>query len=513
MESAKSTPADPLRTPEKIRRIDGQHQPPPWAVKTPKQLSHPPRRTLHRPLPPPGRVTKLPDKYEILWRIFNAMDSSLRLLRMRKSMPMFSRISTMVECMTERRFGYGHLAQLKFLLPEEIVIKGVSLLDDETRCMKRDLHVKLNPGVVRNDKKRKRGHGTGATSLRDLLSLRLSEFHETQPEGTEIPKAILPEPFNRLEEDQEINTAKTSRFVSHAEVSAADSLPVMHPKPSSHLSQSFRIHFSGKTRNVTPVTAATSSPVIGPTYSSPEPTCTGANVSMTMTTPSSQLPSTCSRSFVHDGSQFPEQEGSPIQLCSTPSKFMGSTPPLLPPKRTSISPEEEEPTSTSRVIVRRPFCARVLKFDGHIEKANVELELSDTDSDDILDTLPEDLLQSLKLKDKTSDEQQATRRKTMASIPRIFDRILYLFQSTKSSFIRREELINKLTECHSDIVDECEIEEQLKLLQGIIPDWISHKLCPDRGILYCINKTLSPELLRARINKAAWHGSRSSKYI
>ncbi|KAL9275844.1 CDT1-like protein [Drosera capensis] len=166
------------------------------------------------------------------------------------------------------------------------------------------------------------------------------------------------------------------------------------------------------------------------------------------------------------------------------------TPALVPPRRISMSPD----VSIS--------CARVLNFDSPVEKATVELELSNTESNDLLDIVSENLLKLIKQKERTPDEQVMW-RKTIAGVPKIFDRILYLFQCAKTSFIEREEVIIKLTEFHSDTVDESEIMEQLKLLREIIPEWISEKMSSSMSILYCVNKTLSPDVPRARIDKAA----------
>ncbi|KAI7991665.1 hypothetical protein LOK49_LG12G03002 [Camellia lanceoleosa] len=71
--------------------------------------------------------------YEILGKFFNSLDSSIRLLRLRRSVSTFTNIFPKVECLTDRRFSYGHLAQLKFILPDVIEIKKV-LVHDERTC-------------------------------------------------------------------------------------------------------------------------------------------------------------------------------------------------------------------------------------------------------------------------------------------------------------------------------------------------------------------------------------------
>lgn len=50
-----------------------------------------------------------------------------------------------------RSFGYNHLAQLKFILPEAIEIKKILVRDDRTSCMKPDLNISLNFSIVQTD--------------------------------------------------------------------------------------------------------------------------------------------------------------------------------------------------------------------------------------------------------------------------------------------------------------------------------------------------------------------------
>lgn len=81
-----------------------------------------------------------------------------------------------------RRFSYGHLAQLKFILPEAIVVKKVMLQDDRTSCMKPDLHVILEADAIKNDGKLK--SGSGNLHMRRVFRARLVEFFKSHPEVT-----------------------------------------------------------------------------------------------------------------------------------------------------------------------------------------------------------------------------------------------------------------------------------------------------------------------------------------
>ncbi|KAK1555740.1 hypothetical protein Q3G72_030704 [Acer saccharum] len=75
------------------------------------------------PSKPTHASTKLPEKYRQLFKFFNSLDSAIRLLKLKRSMSTLTNISPKIECLTDRRFSYSDLAQLKFLLPEAIEIK------------------------------------------------------------------------------------------------------------------------------------------------------------------------------------------------------------------------------------------------------------------------------------------------------------------------------------------------------------------------------------------------------
>ncbi|XP_044952438.1 uncharacterized protein LOC123402578 isoform X1 [Hordeum vulgare subsp. vulgare] len=59
--------------------------------------------------------------YEILCEFFNCFESSTRLLRMKGSKATFPNICASIRNLAERRFTYGHLAQLKYIMPEAMV--------------------------------------------------------------------------------------------------------------------------------------------------------------------------------------------------------------------------------------------------------------------------------------------------------------------------------------------------------------------------------------------------------
>ncbi|KAE9460666.1 hypothetical protein C3L33_07459, partial [Rhododendron williamsianum] len=132
----------------------------------------------------------------------------------------------------------------------------------------------------------------------------------------------------------------------------------------------------------------------------------------------------------------------------------------------------------------------------------------------IFDILPENLLESIKEKERQALEEkdpaisQAKRRQKMiASLPKLFDMIRFLFQSIKHSVVTKEEFMHRIVANHLDIVDRREVEEQLKLLQELAPEWIYEKLASGGGLLiwqafHLINKMFSPDSMRARLVEA-----------
>jgi hypothetical protein len=79
-----------------------------------------------------------------------------------------------------RRFTHSHLAQLKYIMPEAIVINKILLRDDTTCCMYPDLQVNLLVSAVENVVKQK---GEAAyLALRRVFRQRLVEFYREHPE-------------------------------------------------------------------------------------------------------------------------------------------------------------------------------------------------------------------------------------------------------------------------------------------------------------------------------------------
>ncbi|KAH9292498.1 hypothetical protein KI387_042315, partial [Taxus chinensis] len=76
------------------------------------------------------------------------------------------------------------------------------------------------------------------------------------------------------------------------------------------------------------------------------------------------------------------------------------------------------------------------------------------------------------------------RQQMLACLPKLFNMIRDIFRSIKRSVITRQELIHKIISNHCDVTDRSEVEEQLQLLQELVPDWISGRTSTSGDFLY-----------------------------
>ncbi|KAK6164517.1 hypothetical protein DH2020_001381 [Rehmannia glutinosa] len=622
MEAAKSSPLSsfkskkqlhsPAPSDQKTRKVpDPELDPNPWSVKTPGKPADPPRRSRHRGAAlsikeireaalklrergsdPPARIDpvveseighvakprksagaeiKLPEKYELLDKFFNSLDSSIRLLQLKRSATTFTNISPQIETLTDRRFTYSHLAQLKFIMPEAIVVEKVLRHDERTSCMKPDLRITLNVKAIESKSKSK--SLSGNLLLRKVFRGRLLDFFKSHPEvhrydrnytdfekfitifmlladevtaitnllcigqhhGDEVPEEALPEPFSRLKENASAKSAQPSASSSMSETPNLASFG-RQTVAGSHLSPSFKARFAQRgtshhTANLKQDQSVDSenkfpgspsgketSP-IAPKSHSKSSLMSSVMPKCSSYTPSKSPPETpvkCINSIKDD-----EQSSvgiipglrTPVDLASTPAKLMSSTPMLNPPKRCYMSPDDNNSYRSPSKLVRRPPPNRPLKFDTPVKNVKVDVDFggnqSSSTGDDILDILPEALLQSIREKEMLaamerdpSISQAKRRRQVIASLPKRFDMIYYLFQSIRRSVVTKEELIQKIINGDLEVTDKREVEEQLRLLQELAPEWIYEKSISSGDLLVCVNKISSPEMIRTRLSEA-----------
>ncbi|XP_065876057.1 CDT1-like protein a, chloroplastic [Euphorbia lathyris] len=480
-------------------------------------------------------TAKLPAKYEMLGEFFDCLDSSIRLLRLKGSMSNFTNISAKIECLSDRRFSQRHLAQLKYIMPEVIEIKRVLMFDERTSCMKPDLHVSINVDAIELDGNSK--SSSKNLQLRKIFRSRLAEFCKAHPQGDEIPEDLLPEPFNRPKQDQAPNSSSSIEISTDAYVGQSHKAPLaakQEPAVASHFSRSFRRHFSQKSTLIVPVNTQQNAEKTMPSlnkissdeetsYAAPSPTQLSPSspvddnhsndvsadipVQCVTATPLKEIDSLKSRDTPK---KIASDHSTPAKSVLTPSS-MSRTPTSHPQKRSYMTPDVA-PTFSENKLVRRPLRTRSLKFETPSENVDGEvnnMEDVSIEDDDVLSILPKSLLQSIREKERKTQEErdpaisQAKRRRQMiACLPKLFNMIHFLIQSIRRSVITKQELMHKIISSHYDVVDSREVEEQLNLLLELAPEWISQKLTSSGDLLFCINKMSSADTIRARLEEA-----------
>ncbi|GAB4841599.1 hypothetical protein Ancab_022313 [Ancistrocladus abbreviatus] len=164
-----------------------------------------------------GKSIKLPEKYDLLCEFFNAMVSSIQLLRLRQLSTTFTNIFTKVESLTDRRFTVNHLAQLTHILPEAIKIEKIRVRDEETNCMKEDFLISLDVDAIKDTEN---GKGfVGFPQLKKVFRARIMQYYENHPEGDDIPERAIPQLFYPPKQDLHLIVDQTYK------VSAASHIP------------------------------------------------------------------------------------------------------------------------------------------------------------------------------------------------------------------------------------------------------------------------------------------------
>ncbi|KAK1423424.1 hypothetical protein QVD17_18727 [Tagetes erecta] len=140
-------------------------------------------------------------------------------------------------------------------------------------------------------------------------------------------------------------------------------------------------------------------------------------------------------------------------------------------------------------------------------RVSTDVNNDDDDDDDLADILSHDLLATIKerelkvLEENKPEISLAKWRKQMISrLPKLFDTLLFYFQSSKRTVMTKVELVNMIISNQLEVVDP--IDEQLRLLQELAPEWVYEKTASSGDILFCVNKISSPELIRSRILEA-----------
>ncbi|KAG2287562.1 hypothetical protein Bca52824_047166 [Brassica carinata] len=159
----------------------------------PRDSDKPVKRQILTSPRKPETTLKLPEWFEILDECFNGLVTAIRLLKLKGSLTSIANICPKIEYLTNLIFSYDHLAQMKHIYPEAIEVKRV------LNCMKPTRHINLNTDATELEDT---SCGTKYMQLRTVFYSKLVDFYKAHPKD-EIPKELLPEPFNFSKKDSD----------------------------------------------------------------------------------------------------------------------------------------------------------------------------------------------------------------------------------------------------------------------------------------------------------------------
>ncbi|KAF8047357.1 hypothetical protein N665_3078s0001 [Sinapis alba] len=426
----------------------------------PRDSDKPVKRQILTSPRKPETTIKLPERFEILDECFNGLVTAIRLLKLKGSLASFANICAKIEYLTNRIFSYDHLAQMKHIYPEAIEVKRVLKCDEDTCCMKPTLHINLNTdAVVLEDT----SCGTKYMQLRKVFYSKLVDFYKAHPKD-EIPKELLPEPFSSFKRGCDSET------ISVVDVGA------------------FKLEndgFDAKMEEMEQEEDEVNKAIPDSTFSD------GTEESLLPHT-ESRIPGTPAKVLF-----------TPSKDLSTPVRLMSATPTLQPSRRcmTMTPGDDNDSVRSTNDLERRPSRTRCLNFDTLEEDGTVSEESHDEGNDSEAGDASSDedsLLHSMIEKPKAETEKQ--------NLPKLVSVIHKMFHSTNRTVITKAELLHKMIACQIDIMDRKEVEEQLRLMLQLVPDWISETKASSGEFLVRINKMSTAETVRARLEEATSQG-------
>ncbi|CAN4085378.1 unnamed protein product [Withania somnifera] len=443
-------------------------------------------------------IAELPEKSHTvnLSEFFNRMLSSLRLLSLQQRSPTFQNVSTQVEVLTGRKFTHRHLAQIKYIVPEAIQIDKLLVHDLKTMCMKADVKITLHFDVVDDHQEYSK-----FMTLTSLFASRLMDFLHKHAKDCDIPKAILPDPFNQ------------SSLTSNADLPM--DLPSSHESKSlssSHLCPSFSPRFSRQTASAEGKLDQFAVPLS--TCSPCESECTlNQELYFKRTSPES-CKSSVNLNNVEECQTIPGcslvvNERTPMKILPE-CELMLETPVQPTPKRSVPVTEDKHKKMTDQdSVVLNLTVKRSLDFStlageemysdlvsGSVEHHDLNMESKTISKEDHVnaDTCPNDEVQEKSC--SFSKEEKIYQSHLTAAQQEFFDlsdlvRLIHrIFQSVGCQSMTKVELVHKIIVNDFDIDENSDVEGKIELLEKLVPDWLCKKSAPTGDHLYSIKKVL-----------------------
>ncbi|XP_002961773.2 CDT1-like protein a, chloroplastic [Selaginella moellendorffii] len=400
-----------------------------------------------------------PASKRALEEFFEALESTVALLKIRKQSCTFAAVSAPVEALTKRRFLRSHLAKIKYLFPEAVECDSFTWKDPDTSSLKTDIRIKLLPfspeqpaSVSKSVSGMARKWSADTVARRREFQKRIAAFEKDD----EVPEAQLVEEVTKIKvPDLDTGAAPIPNVLAGKVVIKSGYEDIVERRlqsddaiTTSHFSPSFRRHFSARQRKVESSELQ---------QASPEP----------------ETPQTCK-----------------VAPRATTGAFTGpdSTSRLYASADTLPKIDHDAPTPP-----RRQSVVKSLQF-GSAEKKK------------ILESIPNDLLHSVHEKEQKELEEKSIdkrRQQMLSGLPHFLNMTRLIFQSLGRSTMLHKDLVEQIESSATEITDKNEIEERLQLLLELAPEWISSRASLVGGTLYRVQKTAEFSTIRKRMLDAA----------
>ncbi|GER38424.1 mitochondrial protein [Striga asiatica] len=399
-------------------------------------------------------LAKFPEKYEMLFELFERMTSSLRLLCLRKRIPTFQNIQTQVEILTGRKFLLTHLAQMKSILPEAVEIEKILVHDEKTKCMKPDMKIALLLDVVKDHNEE-----SSYIALGKVFSSRLREFYISHPEGNDVPEAALPEPFNH--KTINIKTDLLSEDLSTSSEAAILNL--------SHFPPSFKRRFHTEAAAVSLEATDISSPLKSGSEANE-----GINEDKSASEANGEIVEEVEtlKSLPNSSSTVSAEESTPVKLLLGSDSVSVETPVLSTPTR-SISPTRA-----------------VLTCEDEDKMAGSQTGKQSTSS----------AKKSLDFYGMDNEDAGFSNKQSTVCLSEFVCIIHQIFQAVNFCPITKEELVQKIIMDSFEFDDRHEVEMHMEGLEKLVPDWFCKKLACSGDLLYSMKKVSDLKSIRERVN-------------
>ncbi|CAL9766806.1 unnamed protein product [Musa acuminata subsp. burmannicoides] len=469
---------------------------------------------------------ELPENYQILAELFSRLETSTRLLGLRKLLPTFRNICTQVEVLTKRKILYSHIAQMKYIFPEAIQTEKILVHDKESLLVIPDMKITLLKEVANHN-----SHScqSASVALCKTFRARLLDFFITHPEGTDIPEAELPEPFNQRSHSLPLELLPENSCIEPLEISAE----LGFLSNSSLLPSSFKRQFSKKgVISETHTTQVLAASVSFKSTSSCDAAKEGSSPPKfdSLSSGSAKNSSADMTSNSDSPTIFQYFESTPVkgalqlgEMTDTPAQQTPKRPVPTPHEKLTTESEESvdearlttsarrsliystnmEETVKGSVINTSQKCmvAEYFSHEAPSTRSYIWEEETGKSRTHLVD-MGHNLTAANSKDYKLVQMGDRKRNEMLAGLSETFDAICFISRSINCSIITKEELLHKILSNNLEIEETREAEEHLSLLERLLPDWISKKDASNGQHFYRIEQTSDREALRAKLLEA-----------